>query len=330
MLLKKDSLITVLVVLDNDREIIDDFVAEMTRVLAANYRYYELLLVDNGSTDGVDQRIQVLQKEVPGLRLIRLSRRHDVEIALAAGLDNSLGDYVVIMNAAYDPPGFVPTLVEQAAAGFDVVIAERRRRDGQPLARKLLAPIYYRLASRLLGYSLQPNATHFRVFSRQVVNSISKIGNKSRYLKYLNALVGFRQTHLSYDRVYRSAARRRERGLIGPVISGLDIIISNSAAPLRFASLLGVGASLLSLIYCGYVLAVTLVKQKVAEGWVTTNLMTSALFFLLFFIITILSEYVARILEETKDRPLYFIEYETNSSVASFKEEVINRTVNVV
>jgi dolichol-phosphate mannosyltransferase len=78
------------------------------------------------------------------------------------------------------------------------------------------------------------------------------------------------------------------------------------------------------------VLTLTLVKKKIAEGWVTTNLMTSAMFFLLFFIITILSEYVARILEETKDRPLYFIEYETNSSVASFKEEVRSRTVNVV
>lgn len=329
-MLKKDSLISVLVVLNNDRDIIDDFIAETTRTLAANYRYYELLFVDNGSSDGVDQRIQHLQKEVPNLRLMRLSRPHDVEIALAAGLDNSLGDYVVIMNANYDPPGFIPTLVEQAASGYDVVIAERRRRDGQPIARKLLAPLFYRLASRLLGYSLQPNATHFRVFSRQVVNSISKIGNKSRYLKYLNALVGFKQTHLLYDRIYRNGARRRESGLFKPMLAGIDIVISNSAAPLRFASLLGVGASFLSLIYCGYVLAVTLVKRKIAEGWVTTNLMASAMFFLLFVIITILSEYVARILEETKDRPLYFIEYETNSTVASFKEEVMSRTVNVV
>jgi polyisoprenyl-phosphate glycosyltransferase len=330
MPLKKDSLISVLVVLANDHDIIDGFVAETSRTLAANYRYYELLLVDNGSSDGVDQRVQVLQKEVPNLRLIRLSRPHDVEIALAAGLDNSLGDYVVIMNAEHDPPGLIPALVERAAAGSDVVIAELRSRDGQPLARKLLARIFYRFASRMLGYPLQPNATHFRVFTRQVVNSISKIGNKSRYLKYLNALVGFRQTHVPYDRAYRRPHRRRERELLKPILSGIDIIISNSAAPLRFASLVGVGASFLSLIYCGYVLAVTLVKRQVAEGWVTTNLMTSAMFFLLFVIITILAEYVARILEEAKDRPLYFVEYETNSSVASFKEEVMSRTVNVV
>lgn len=331
MTLKKDSLITVLVVLDNDCEIIDDFVAETTRTLSANYRYYELLLVDNGSFDSVDQRIQCLQKQIPNLRLVRLSRPHDTEIALAAGLDNSLGDYVVIMNANYDPPGFIPTLVEEAAAGYDVVIAELRNRDGQSLARKFLARIYYRLASKLLGYSLQPNATHFRIFSRQVVNSISKIGNKSRYLKYLNALVGFKQKHLFYDRIYRTnAARVRERGLLRPILSGLDIVISNSAAPLRLASLLGVSASFLSLIYCGYVLGVTLVKKKIAEGWVTTNLMTSAMFFVLFIIITILAEYIARILEETKDRPLYFVEYETSSTVASFKEEVISNTVNVV
>ena len=330
MPLKNDSLISVLVVLDNDREIIDGFIEETTRTLAAHYRYYELLLVDNGSSDGVDQRVQFLQKRIPNLRLLRLSRPHDVEIALAAGLDNSLGDYVAILNANYDPPGLIPELVERAASGFDVVIAERRHRNDQSFARKHSSLFFYKVASRLLGYSLQPNATHFRVFSRQVVNSISKIGNKSRYLKYLNALVGFRQTHVPYDRVYRSAQRQGEAGLFKLALSAIDIIISNSAAPLRLASLLGVSASFLSLIYCGYVLAVTLVKRRIAEGWVTTNLMSSAMFFLLFLIITILSEYIARILEESKDRPLYFIEFETNSTVSSFKEEVLHQTVNVV
>ncbi len=330
MPLNTDTLISVLTVLDNDCDIVDAFIAETTQVLSENYHYYELLLVDNGSTDGTSERIKALQKRVPNLRLLRLSRHHDLETALAAALDNSLGDYVVIMNANYDPPAMIPVLLERAVSGYDVVIAERKHRNEQPPLRKWLAVSFYKVASKLLGYSLQPNATHFRVFSRQVVNSISRIGNKNRYLKYLNALVGFNQIHVPYERAYRKAEAPGERGLLKPALAAIDIIISNSAVPLRLASLLGVLSSFLALLYFGYILVVTLVKNKIAEGWLTTNLMSTAMFFLLFLILTILSEYIARILEESKDQPLYFIQYETHSSVSTYRDEVVNRIVNVV
>ncbi|HZS04866.1 MAG TPA: glycosyltransferase [Blastocatellia bacterium] len=330
MSLKNDTLISVLVVLKNDRDIIDDFIQETTQILSQTCRYYEVLLIDNGSTDGTGEVVQALQKRIPNLRLLRLSRSHDTETALAAALDNSLGDYVVIMHPAYDPPAMIPVLLEQAVLGYDVVIAELRQRDAQPFLRRSLAVLFYKIASRLLRYRLQPNATHFRVFSRQVVNSLTKIGSKSRYLKYLNALVGFRQTHIQYERVYRERAASIEPGILKLAVEAVDIIISNSAVPLRLASLLGLLSSFLSLVYCVYVLLISLLKKNVAEGWITTNLMSTGLFFMMFLILTILSEYIARILEESKDRPLYFIEYETNSSVASYKEEVINRVVNVV
>lgn len=330
MSIKTDTLISVLAVLENDSEIIEDFVREISNILSGSFTYYEVLLIDNGSIDFTDQKIRTLQGTFPNLRLIRLSRPHHIETALAAGLENSLGDYVVVMDANTDPPDLIPSLIEAAVAGNDVVIAVRENREDQPFIRRRAAVIFYKVASKLLGFSLQPNATHFRVFSRQVVNSLSRIGNKNRYLKYLNALVGFKQVHLPYRRIQRPQAHKKDPGLFKLVLAGLDIIISNSPAPLRLASLLGFISSSLSLIYFAYVLIVTIVKQKIAEGWITTNLMISTMFFLLFLILTILSEYIARILEESKDRPLYFIEYESHSTVSSFKTEAISNSVNVV
>lgn len=330
MQLKSDYLVSVLTVLDNDAEIIDEFIQELTQILIKNYQYYEVLLIDNGSSDETDQQVQYLQQHISNLRLIRLSRQHDVETALAAGLENCLGDYVVVLDANTDPPAIIPTLIEKACFGNDVVIALREDRKGQSLLRNWSAVMFYKVASRLLGYSLQPNATHFRVFSRQVVNSLARIGSKSRYLKYLNALMGFKQAHVSYQRIYRRCTRKKELGFFKLVWSGLDIIISNSPAPLRMASLLGLLSSTLCLLYFGYILVVAVVKQKIAEGWATTNLMISTMFFLLSLMLTILSEYVARILDESRDRPLYFIEYESHSQTSTFKSEMINKTMNIV
>lgn len=325
-----DALISVLAVLDNDSQIVEEFIRETSQVLANNYKYYELLLIDNGSSDFTDRSVQSLQQNTPNLRLIRLSRRHDVETALAAGLENCLGDFVIVMDANFDPPSLIPHLIEQSLTGSDVVIAVREDREDQPWLRRKLAVGFYKVASQLLGYSLQPNATHFRVFSRQVVNSLTRIGNKNRYLKYLNALIGYKQTYLPYQRIFRSGYRKKELSILRLALAGIDIIISNSPTPLRLASFLGIISSALSLLYFGYILVVTIVKQKIAEGWITTNLMISVMFFLLFLILTILSEYVARILDETKDRPLYFIEYESNSLVSSFQNETIRESVNVV
>ena len=328
--MKNDFLISVLAVLENDCETIEDFVRETSQVLSTDFIYYEIVLIDNCSQDFTDQKIVSLQATIPNLRLIRLSRKHDLETALAAGLENSLGDYAVIIDVNSDPPILIPKLIETAVQGSDVVIAIRKNRENQGIARRYLAIIFYKIASNLLGYSLQPNATHFRVLSRQVVNSLIRIGNKNRYLKYLNALVGFKQTHVEYQKIYRSNCTKKDPGIFRLIISGIDLIISNSPAPLRLASLLGFIASGVSLLYCCYVVAVTLIKQKIAEGWITTNLMTSAMFFLLFLILSILSEYIARILDETKDHPLYFIEYESQSVVTSFHSPIVSKAVNVV
>ena len=316
----QNTLISVVAVVQNDADIIRSFVTDTSVVLSSNYRYYELLLVDNGSTDGSNELVRQIQKELPNIRMMRLSRAYNAEIALASALENSIGDYVVILDVTCDPPSLIPSMVEEAISGYDVIIAERTHRGEESILEVQFKVLYYKIAGRILGYALHPNASYFRVFSRRVVNSINLIKNKSRYLKYFIAWAGYKQKYFPYERFYRRSGRHGA-GFLKDTQTALDVILSNSALPLRLASLVGVIGSFLNLLYIGYIFVVTLVKQKIAEGWLTTNLVSTSMFFLLFLILTILSEYVARILDETKEMPLYFIEYESHSYILSYKGE---------
>lgn len=318
-----DVLVSVCAVVDDPCEVVQEFVQRVSRILSETYRHFEILLIDNGSALEMGLCIQALQRCIPNLRLVRLSRKYSMEVALAAALDNSIGDYVVIMNIETDPPALIPTLITRAIGGFDVVIAEWIGRE-ESFVYRSLSGIFHRAASRLLGYSLQANASYFRAFSRRLVNSIVKIRSKNRYLRCLNGVVGFSQTSVAYHRLPPRNHVSTVRRLFRSGASALDILISNSALPLRMASLLGLLACSMNLIYLIYILAVSVVKRNIAEGWLTTSLTHTIMFLMLFLILSVLSEYIARILDETKEQPLYFVEYETTSTVSSFDRERLN------
>ncbi len=217
------------------------------------------------------------------------------------------------MDLLADPMELIPILVTKAAAGFDAVVAERQGRPKRFLERAVSAPVY-RLTSRMLGFSLHPDESYFRVFSRRLVNSIVRIRSRNRYLSCLNGIVGFQQCSVVY---HQDAESRVSGRVLKQLLAITDILVSNSAVPLRLAALLGFVASLANAAYLGYILLVALIKRHVAEGWITTSLTQTTMFLMVFLILSILSEYVARILDETKEQPLYFVEFETNSTVAS-------------
>ena len=316
-----EALISVCAVLTDDLACVDSFLAEISGTLAERFRYHELLLIDNDADSAVSDAVQNWQRRVPNVRLLRLSRRYSTEIALAAALDNSIGDYVVVAEIGVDPVQMIAPMVEAAIGGHDVVIAECDRRVGSRF-EKWMVSLFCRTASLLLGYTLRPNATYFRAFSRKAVNSLVRIRSKNRYLRCLNGMVGFNQTSIPYQRLEGSTGTRGR--FFENARVAIDIIISNSAAPLRLASLMGLVASFGNGLYFAYILVVSLVKRRLAEGWLTTSLTNTTMFFFLFIILTILSEYIARILDEAKDQPLYFIESEVNSDVAAIGNDRLN------
>lgn len=321
--------VSVAVVAHNDAGI-EAFLHETTRILAREFLYYEILIVDSGSDAAFRRQVQTLQQSIPNVRMLCLSREYDREAAYMAALDNAIGDYVVLMEIDGDPPALIPEFVQAAMDGCDVVIGKTRRQDELPWYHRMMSRLYHSLAKRMLEFPLRESASYYRVMSRAVVNSLTRIRNKRRYLKYLNSMVGFRQKHVAYARVYRDARPPRRDGLFRSLARAIDVLISNSAIPLRAASLLGVAACMLNLLYLGYILGVTLLKNHIAEGWLSSSIMSTTMFFFVFLILTVLSEYVLRILEETRDRPLYFIDFETTSNVNSFQKTIEAEHVNVV
>ncbi len=298
---------SVLAVIGNDLPILERFVTDMGTALQERYAYYELVIVDNGSTDGSAGFILDHLHAWPNIHFIRLSAPASSEVAITAALEHCIGDHAVLMDPYLDAPEEVMRLLTIAHKGYDVVIAERVNTRGPGTIQRWA----YRLAGRIVGEKLQPDASYFRVLSRSVIAALTRIRSPRRSLKYFNALVGYRQIHVStvVDEGLAGAQKRPAASLW----RAIDLVISNSFAPLRFVSATGFIASLGSASYLGYAFLVALLKKHVAEGWFTTSVLMSSMFFILFLILSILSEYVIRILEECQSRPLYFVELERAS-----------------
>lgn len=312
--------VSVVARLHDDAAIVEDFVTEVTGVLECHYENYELILVDDGSTDETVLRLRQLLERIPAVRVLRLSRRFGVEIAQTAGLESAIGDYVVILTPGSDPPSLIPAMVGIAESQNVLVYGVNKAWRSQPFLRRTAERFFYWSCRRIFHVDIAPHSTHFRVLNRPAVNAIVRIRDRYRHLRALTPFIGYRSLAFFYEPVYRPTYPRRD-DLREAIDTGISIIVSNSSSPLRIVSWLGVIASFLNLAYIGYIAAVNLIKDRVAEGWTTLSLQQAVMFFVMFVILTVITEYVGRILNETQDRPLYYVYEELNSSVCDANAE---------
>jgi len=315
-----DCFISVVAPLYNDGDIVDGFIRDVTAVLKRQYANYELVLVDDGSTDDTVEKVSALLKTEKCIRLIRLSRRFGQEVAISAGLDSVIGDFIVVMMPESDPPQIIPEIVERCRKGAGVVFGIRRQREGQPLYLRWGAKVFYWYFNRVLKINLPENSTDFRVFSRQSANAITKIKDRLRYLRTFSEYVGYGNESFVYDPQPRRS-KTRSKGFCAAVSLAISMIVANSIHPLRFVSILGFGLSALSVIHIIYVLLVHYLVEDVVAGWATTQLHSSLMFMFMFLIIATLCEYVGRLLDEVRERPLYYVLEERTSSVLQVDEE---------
>ena len=317
-----DVFVTVSLVVQNDEKVIVQFIRNIYRNLIKNYDYFEILVVDNSSNDHTLELVRQLQRQIPEIRIISLSYRHNLQTAYLAALENSLGDYVVIFDLESELSHLIKEFIDKSISGFDVVIAKPTLDNRYSLIEKTVLKFIDTAFIKIMGVNFYPNAYFSGVFSRSAVNSLVKVRNKKLHLRYSKAFMGLTKHYFDYKHMGKKIS------FISSLRLAIDVLISNSQLPLRLTTLLGMSASFLSLMFVIYVFIVTLVKKQIIEGWITTSLVTGGLFFLLFAILTVLSEYVGRILTELKEEPVYYIAKEFNSSnVVSRKKQ---KKINVV
>jgi dolichol-phosphate mannosyltransferase len=313
-----DVFVSVVAPLQDDVGLVDGFVDEVIEVLRAHYANYELVLVDDGSSDGTSARVEAALQRHTGIRLLRLSRRFGVEAAISAGLDGVIGDYVVVMMPESDPVDVIPAMLERAAAGAGVVFGVCHDRSEQSWMIRSGARFFYALAPRL-GLEVTPDATLFRVLSRQAVNAVNRIRDHTRYFRLLTMSVGFHSVPFEYRFKARRAPMRRKT-LAQAVQLAVGLLTTQSMVPLRLASLLCLVACVGNLLALSYAVAVYLFLSAVEPGWTTRSLHSAAMFAILFACLAVLTEYVGRLLVGTRDRPLYHL-YEERTSSAMIADE---------
>ena len=322
-MINPDCVISVIAPLHNDSDIIDSFVDELADSLQKNFAVYEIVLVDDGSTDRTVPKVNDLLSKYQRIRLIRLSRRFGQEIAISAGLDSVIGDFVVVMLPDTDPPSLLPEMVNQARGGAEMVFGIRKSRATDPWFLKSGASLFYWFCNAILRLNLQKNSTHFRVLSRRVVNALIQIRDRGRYLRTLSQQVGFENRSFEYALIERRSPPRT-KSFAEAVGLAINIVVANTRKPLRVASWVGLAIAALNAAFVFYLGALYLLDRNVTG--IAAAIQGAVMFGFLFLILAILCEYVGRIVDESQGRPLYYVMDENNSSVLPLDE----RTKNVV
>lgn len=284
-----------------------EVVQQSVDLLRSQYTNFELIIVDNGLAPGVLLTLQSLLDELPCIRILRLSGHLDFDTAVFCGLEAAIGDYAVVFEAGRDPVAEISDLVDELARGADIVQGLSESPD-RNLRRRFARRWFFWLSHVATGLQVSADATYFTAFSRRAVNAMVGSPTGLKYLRHLLRHVGFEVIEFNYERLPEQIGRNRP-GLV----AAIEVITNYSLRPLRTIAALGLIAAALNLVYAVYVVLVFL-SSTVERGWTTTNLQLALMFFVLFVAVAVMSEYLGRILSESRRGPLYIVMEELVSS----------------
>ena len=310
--------ITIVVPFLNEKENLPVLLERVAGTFAGRAEDWELLLVDDGSTDGSAEWAVAQAQANSHVRVVRLSRNFGHQLAITAGLDRSDGDAVVVMDAdLQDPPETIGPMVDKWREGHEVVYAVRRSRAGETWSKKFLAAGFYRVFRRLAQVNIPMDAGDFRLVDRCVVDALREMRELHRFMRGLTCWVGFRQASVEYDRAARFAGETKYPVWKSARLA-FDAITSFSASPLRWIAVLGVGICAVAALWVLFVLAQALVNPgSMQKGWASTIAVMVFLGGVQLVSIGLLGQYVSRIFEEGKRRPLYLVRTDTKAEKAS-------------
>ncbi|NGM85539.1 glycosyltransferase family 2 protein [Paenibacillus sp. 7124] len=310
---------SVIVPMYNEEEVISHTYERLKEVMDRSGDAYELIFVNDGSRDRSAEMIREIAVRDEHVKLIDFSRNFGHQIAITAGMDYARGEAVVVIDAdLQDPPEVILELIAKWKQGYEVVYAKRLKRHGETFFKKMTAKLFYRLLSSMTSVDIPTDTGDFRLIDRKVCDVLRELKEKNRYVRGLVSWVGFRQTMVEYVREERFAGETKYP-LKKMIRFALDGITSFSHKPLKIASYLGFLLSFSSFIFLFFVLMQKWFTSRTVPGWasiVGVNLLFNGIVLM---ILGVIGEYIGRIYDESKDRPLYIVR--RTVGYTSLKEE---------
>jgi len=291
----------------NEEKVLQEFHRRLSNVLESVSGKTEIVYVNDGSTDSTLKLIKSLREKDHKIAIIDLSRNYGKEVALSAGLDYARGEAVIVIDAdLQDPPELITELIKHWMEGNDVVFAKRTSRQGETFLKKTTASIFYRLLRRVSNTKIPEDSGDFRLLSRRAVDSLKLLKEHHRFMKGLFTWIGYPQKAVTYHRDSRYAGETKWNywRLWNFALEG---ITSFTIGPLKAASYLGLGTAFSAFLYALFIVYKTLVYGETVKGYPSLIVIILFLGGIQLIALGVIGEYIGRIFNETKRRPLYFV-----------------------
>jgi len=294
----------------DEQDVVENFLQTIVKVLQETQLSYEIVLVDDGSSDDTLEKLLVAKETFPEIRIISLSRNFGKEAALTAGLDHALGEIVIPIDCdLQDPPELIHEMITQWRKGYDVVLAKRANRAADHHMKRITAELFYKVHNKIADTEIPENVGDFRLMTRKVVDALKQLPENQRFMKGLFAWTGFKTTSIEYVREKRAAGESNFNTWKLWNLA-LDGFTSFSTVPLRIWMYLGLFFSLLAFCYGSLIIIKTVVLGVDVPGY--ASLLTSVLFIggIQLLGIGVIGEYLGRMYQEVKKRPVYLVDKE--------------------
>ncbi len=323
--MKRNVRYTIIIPVYNEDAVVHETYRRLTRVMESIGEPYELLFVNDGSRDRTAAIIEGFAESDQSVKLLDFSRNFGHQIAITAGMDYACGDAIVIIDAdLQDPPELIPQMIDKWQEGYEVVYARRSKRKGETLFKKWTASLFYRTLRALTEVNIPFDTGDFRLIDRKVCDAMHSIREKNRFIRGLVSWVGFRSTAIEYVREQRFAGETKYP-LKKMIRFALDGIASFSCKPLKLATYLGFVTLFSSFVYLVISLYLLLITDSTVAGWSSLIACLLLLNGVILIILGVLGEYVGRIYDETKNRPLYILR--NQQKVKNIRSEEVSWSV---
>lgn len=299
--------ISVIVPVYDEEQTLTEFYACLSKVIDSQAETFEIIFVNDGSKDQTETMLRQLRQRDQRVKLIHFSRNFGHQMAITAGINLAKGRACIVIDGdLQDPPEVIPDMLQLWRSGFDVVYGMRKERHGENSFKILTASLFYKILSRLARIEIPQNVGDFRLLDRKVIDALKSIPERNRFVRGLVSWVGFKQTYLSYERNARHAGATKYP-FWKMLKFAIDGITSFSDIPLKLATWMGLALSFLSVLLVLWVIWAKLFTDRTVLGWASIMIAILLIGSVQLFTVGILGEYIGRIFDEAKQRPLYLI-----------------------